>query len=123
HQIRGLEDMLGLKLFLRLTRSIELTEAGRLIQPGLRAGFESLRSAIDQLDRNRKEHVLVVSSTPGLTAKWLVPRLYRFIAQHPDIDTRISASVGYADFTTDGVDLGIRLSSGLHPGLYVEKLS
>jgi LysR family transcriptional regulator, glycine cleavage system transcriptional activator len=123
HQIRGLEDMLGLKLFLRRTRSIELTEAGRLIQPGLRAGFESLRGAIDQLDRNRKEHVLVVSSTPGLTAKWLVPRLYRFIAQHPDIDTRITASVGYADFTTDGVDLGIRLSSGLHPGLYVEKLS
>src|SRR4029078_6637810 len=109
HQIRGLEDMLGLKLFVRRTRSIELTEAGRLIQPGLRAGFESLRGAIDQLDRNRKERVLVVSSTPGLTAKWLVPRLYRFIAQHPDIDTRITASVGYADFTTDGVDLGIRL--------------
>ena len=123
HQIRGLEDVLGLKLFVRRPRSIELTEAARLIQPGIRTAFESLRVAIDQLDQGRKERVLVVSSTPGLTAKWLVPRLYRFLAKHPDIDTRISASVGYADFTTDGVDIGIRLTSGAHPDLYVEKLS
>jgi LysR family glycine cleavage system transcriptional activator len=123
HQIRGLEDLLGLKLFVRRPRSIELTEAARLIQPGIRTAFESLRVAIDQLDQGRKERVLVVSSTPGLTAKWLVPRLYRFLAKHPDIDTRISASVGYADFTTDGVDIGIRLTSGAHPDLYVEKLS
>jgi LysR family transcriptional regulator, glycine cleavage system transcriptional activator len=123
HQIRGLEDLLGLKLFHRRARSIELTETGRLIQPGIRTGFESLRVAIDQLDRGRRDRVLVVSSTPGLTAKWLVPRLYRFLAKHPEIDTRITASVGYADFTTDGVDLGIRLSSGAHPDLHVEKLS
>ena len=89
HQIRGLEDLLGLKLFVRRPRSIELTEAARLIQPGIRTGFESLRVAIDQLDQGRRERVLVVSSTPGLTAKWLVPRLYRFLAKHPDIDTRI----------------------------------
>jgi LysR family transcriptional regulator, glycine cleavage system transcriptional activator len=123
HQIRGLEDLLGLKLFLRRPRSIELTEAARLIQPGIRTAFESLRVAMDQLDQGRRDRVLVVSSTPGLTAKWLVPRLYRFLAKHPDIDTRITASVGYANFATDGVDIGIRLSSGAHPDLYVEKLS
>jgi len=123
HQIRGLEDLLGLKLFHRRARSIELTEAARLIQPGIRNGFESLRAAIDQLGRGHREKILVVSSTPGLTAKWLVPRLYRFLAKHPDIDTRITASTGYANFTSDGVDLGIRLSSGAHPDLYVEKLS
>ena len=123
HQIRGLEDLLGLKLFLRRPRSIELTEAARLIQPGIRTAFESLRAAMDQLDQGRRDRVLVVSSTPGLTAKWLVPRLYRFLAEHPDIDTRITASVGYANFATDGVDIGIRLSSGAHPDLYVEKLS
>jgi LysR family glycine cleavage system transcriptional activator len=123
HQIRGLEDLLGLKLFIRRARSIELTEAARLIHPGIRTGFESLRVAIDQLDQGRKDRVLVVSSTPGLTAKWLVPRLYRFLTKHPDIDTRITASVGYANFITDGVDIGIRLTSGAHPDLYVEKLS
>ena len=123
HQIRGLEDLLGLKLFLRRARAIELTAAARSIYPGIRAGFESLREAVDRLDRGKQDRVLVVSATPGLTAKWLVPRLYRFLAQHPEIDTRITASVGYANFTSDGVDVGIRLSNGIHPELHVEKLS
>ncbi len=52
-----------------------------------------------------------------------MPRLYKFLALHPDIETRITASVGYANFTTDDIDVGIRLSSGVHPDLYVEKLS
>ena len=66
---------------------------------------------------------MVVSASPGLTAKWLVPRIYRFLARHPDVDTRISAGTAYSNFTTDGVDVGIRLSSGVHPELHVEKLS
>jgi LysR family transcriptional regulator, glycine cleavage system transcriptional activator len=123
HQIRGLEDMLELKLFHRRARAIELTDAGRLIYPGIRTGFESIREAVERLDRNFKDRVLVVSSSPGLTAKWLVPRLYKFLALHPEIETRISASIAFANFTTDDVDIGIRLSSGAHPDLYVEKLS
>src|SRR5262249_44406922 len=122
HQIRGLEDLLGLKLFLRRARAIELTEAARAIYPGIRSGFESLRSAVEQLDRAKQHRILVVSASPGLTAKWLVPRIYRFLAQYPDIDTRISAGTAYSNFTTDGVDVGIRLSSGAHPELHVEKL-
>jgi len=123
HQIRGLEDLLGLKLFLRRARAIELTDAARLIYPGIRTGFEHLRAAVEQLDRARQDRILVVSASPGLTAKWLVPRIYRFLEKHPDIDTRISASSGFSDFVTDGVDVGIRLSSGAHPELHVEKLS
>jgi LysR family glycine cleavage system transcriptional activator len=123
HQIRGLEALLGLKLFHRRPRAIELTEPARTIYPGIRSGFETIREAVERLDRGRHERILVVSSTPGLTAKWLVPRLYRFLALHPDTEARISASVAYADFVSDGVDVGIRLSSGAHPDLYVEKLS
>ena len=123
HQIRGLEELLGLKLFLRRARAIELTDAARLIFPGIQAGFESLRQAIDRLEPSRQDRVLVVSATPGLTAKWLAPRLYRFLAKHPDIDTRVAASAAYVNFATDGIDVGIRLSSGVHAGLYVEKLS
>jgi LysR family glycine cleavage system transcriptional activator len=122
HQIRGLEDLLGLKLFHRRARAIELTEAARSIYPGIRAGFESLRTAVEQLDRARQDRILVVSATPGFTAKWLAPKLYRFLTVHPDIEARITASVGYANFTTDGVDVGIRLTSGDHPELHVEKL-
>src|SRR5262245_36939426 len=123
HQIRGLEDLLGLKLFHRRARSIELTPSARLIYPGIRTGFEAIREAVERLGRGKQDRVLVVSSTPGLTAKWLVPRLYKFLALHPDIETRITASVGYANFATDDIDVGIRLSSGAHPDLYVEKLS
>jgi LysR family transcriptional regulator, glycine cleavage system transcriptional activator len=123
HQIRGLEELLGLRLFHRRARAIELTEAARLIYPGIRTGFESIRDAVERLDRGKQDRLLVVSSTPGLTAKWLVPRLYKFLALHPDIETRITASVGYANFATDDIDVGIRLSSGVHPDLYVEKLS
>jgi LysR family glycine cleavage system transcriptional activator len=123
HQIRGLEDLLGLKLFFRRARAIELTDAARLIYPGIQTGFESLRQAVERLEPSRQDRVLVVSATPGLTAKWLAPKLYRFLAKHPDIDTRISASSAYVNFTADGVDVGIRLSSGNHPEFYVEKLS
>ena len=123
HQIRGLEDLLGLKLFFRRARAIELTDAARLIYPGIQTGFESLRAAVERLEPSRQDRVLVVSATPGLTAKWLAPRLYRFLGRHPDIDTRISASSAYVNFAADGVDVGIRLSSGNHPELYVEKLS
>ncbi len=123
HQIRGLEDMLQLKLFHRRARAIELTDAGRLLYPGVQVGFQNLREAVERLDRTRQDNVLVISATPGLTAKWLAPRLYRFLAQHPDIDPRISASVGFANFAADGIDVGIRLSAGVHPDLHVEKLT
>ena len=122
HQIRGLEEQLGLALFYRRTRAIELTDAGRLLYPGLHAGFESVRDAVGRLDRAREDRVLVISATPGLTAKWLVPRLWRFMAAHPDIDARISASLRYADFIADDVDVAIRLSNGVHSDLHVEKL-
>ena len=123
HQIRGLEALLGLKLFHRRARAIELTEPARTIYPGIHSGFQTIREAVERLALGRHDRVLVVSSTPGLTAKWLVPHLYRFLAHNPHIEARISASVGYANFTSDGVDVGIRLSPGVHPDLYVEKLS
>jgi LysR family transcriptional regulator, glycine cleavage system transcriptional activator len=122
HQIRALEQQLGLALFHRRTRAIELTDAGRLIYPGLHAGFESVRNAIGQLERGREANVLVISATTGLTAKWLMPRLWRFLHAHPDIDARISASMKLADFVTDGVDAAIRLSKGHHSDLHVERL-
>src|ERR1044071_8515131 len=90
HQIRGLEGQLGLMLFTRRTRAIELTEAGRTLYPGLHAGFESVRGAVARLDRERSANILVISATVGLAAKWLVPRLWRFLHANPEIDARVS---------------------------------
>ena len=74
HQIRGLEDHLGLKLFERGVRSIALTAAGKALQPGLEAGFLHIRDALASLNRLTDARVLVISAPPGFTSKWLAPR-------------------------------------------------
>ena len=108
HQIRGLEELLGLKLFERRVRSVALTSAGKRLYPGLQTGFMHIKDAVAGLRRDGAEHVLVISTAPGLTAKWLAPRLYRFSAAYPEIDVRISSTIGAANFTTDGVDAAVR---------------
>jgi LysR family transcriptional regulator, glycine cleavage system transcriptional activator len=109
HQIRGLEDHLGLKLFDRGVRSIALTAAGKALYPDLQAGFLHIQDALASLERLDDTHVLVISTPPGLTAKWLAPRLYRFSIAYPEIDVRVSSSINNANFTTDGVDAAIRI--------------
>jgi LysR family glycine cleavage system transcriptional activator len=126
HQIRGLEELLGVQLFERRVRAIALTDAGKLLYPGLQTGFARIREAVEGLDRAGRDGVLVISAPPGFTAKWLVPRLYRFTSAHPEIDVRSSASTAYADFTSDGVDVAIRnLPAGarIDPSLSSEKLT
>jgi LysR family glycine cleavage system transcriptional activator len=122
HQIRRLEEEVGVPLFHRRTRAIELTDAGRLIYPGLHAGFESVRGAVGLLDRDRSGNILVISATVGLSAKWLMPRLWRFLRAHPDVDARVSASMKIADFASEGVDVAIRLTKHIQGDLYDEKL-
>lgn len=125
HQIRGLEDLLGLKLFERHVRAISLTSAGRQLFPGLRTGFVHIRDAVAGLSEASDERVLVISTPPGLTAKWLAPRLYRFSAAHPEIDVRISSSLGTANFATDGVDAAVRnlpADAAADPDLLIDAL-
>lgn len=108
HQIRGLEAQLGQQLFVRKVRAIELTAVGKMLYPGLQTGFTHIRDAVDGIQLRADDHVLVVSTPPGFTTKWLAPRLYRFAIAQPDIDARVSSSMANADFRTDGVDLAIR---------------
>ncbi len=125
HQIRGLEDALGLKLFQRGVRSIALTAAGRQLYPALRVGFTHIRDAINDLASAGDARILVVSTPPGFTAKWLAPRLYRFSSAYPDIDARVSSSLSSANFTTDGVDVALRnlsVDAVADPDLVAEKL-
>ena len=108
HQVRGLEDFLGVKLFERRVRAIALTPAGKQLYPGLQTGFAHIREAVASLDIGHAAHVLVVSTSPGLTSKWLARRLYRFGDAHPDVDVRISSTAANANFATDGIDLAVR---------------
>ena len=122
HQIKTLEDHLGVRLLQRDGRTTMLTEAGQACLPGIRSGFESLAAAIQELDRLGASGILNVSVAPSFAAKWLVPRLDRFTERFPDIDVRVSASMQLADFESDGVDLAIRYGAGRYPGLAVELL-
>ena len=125
HQIRGLEDALGLKLFQRGVRSIALTAAGRQLYPALHAGFTHIRDAINNLSSAVDPRILVVSTLPGFTAKWLAPRLYRFSGAYPEIDARVSSSASNANFITDGVDVALRnlsLDAVADSNLVIEKL-
>jgi LysR family glycine cleavage system transcriptional activator len=108
HQIKALEAQLGLLLFERRSRAIALTREGAQLYPGLRAGFDHIQKALLELKRRKEPRILVVSTPPGLTARWLAPRLFRFAELHPKLDLRISSSAGVADFQLDGVDAAIR---------------
>lgn len=123
HQIKALEDHLGLPLFRRFNRGLALTEEGAVLTPGLRDGFDRLVAAVQRLDECRSGGALVVSVAPSFAAKWLVPRLERFTRGHPDIDVRISATMELADLRRDPVDVAIRFGWGDYPGLDVHKLT
>lgn len=89
HQIKLLEDHLGIKLFVRSNNVLALTVAGERYLPRVRDAFRALAAATDDLmDENNT--VLKVAVAPTFGAKWLVPRLYRFLAQHPDIRVEIN---------------------------------
>jgi LysR family glycine cleavage system transcriptional activator len=125
HQIRGLEELLGVKLFERRVRAIALTAIGKQLYPGLQTGFAKIREAVEGIGTAHNAKVLVLSTSPGLTAKWLAPRLYRFAAACPDVDVRISSAMANANFVTDGVDMALRNMPVPHQtdsSLVVEKL-
>ncbi len=122
HQIRRLEDELGVKLFVRQSRSLALTPQAADYLPGIRAAFQDLRTATDRLLRKGQDRVLTVSTVASFAAKWLLPRLTGFQEQHPDIEVRITTSVDLVDFRRDDVDAAIRYGRGQWPGLQAEWL-
>lgn len=116
-QIRALEDIVGQPLFIRRTRAIELTDAGREALPLLTAAFDQIERAAIAMRRRTDRQVVTVSVSPSFCTIWLVPRLASFNARHPEIDLRLDASDRMANFTTDGTDVGIRYGNGDYPGL------
>ncbi len=122
HQVKALEDQLGVVLFRRLNRAMMLTSAGQIFLPGLRDGFDRLARAVDRVRSECETGTLNVSVAPSFAAKWLVPRLDRFRATHPDIDVRIDANNGIVDLARSEADVAIRYGPGHYPGLHVDQL-
>src|SRR5438270_7496589 len=122
HQIHALEEDLGIRLFHRLNRSIELTASARVLLPGLSDAFAGIQASVRRLRAHNDTGTLTVTASPSIAAKWLVPRLHRFQEQNPAIDVRISTTDTMVDLTRGDFDLGIRYGTGRYPGLDVELL-
>src|SRR5205823_13050939 len=122
HQIHALEEDLGVQLFRRLNRAVELTASARVSLPGLSDAFSGIQASVRRLRAHNDTGTLTVTASPSFAAKWLVPRLHRFQTGNPAIDVRISASDEVVDLTKGDFDLAIRYGTGRYSGLHVESL-
>ena len=123
HQMRILEAHLGARLFLRLPRRLALTAEGLAYARELGRVFERIGDATAALQAQPRREILAVTSLPSLAARWLIPRLGRFIDAHPLIDLRVVATERQVDFVRESVDIGIRWGYGRYAGLLSEKLA
>ena len=136
HQVKTLEEFLGVQLFRRLNRGLELTPAARAALPKLREGFDCLAQAVAMLRPQGDNGQLTVSVAPSFAARWLMPRLHRFFAAHPELDVRISARTrltnkrGHDNAVERATienwleesDVAILYGHGDYPGYRVDKL-
>ncbi len=106
-QIRALEDTLGVVLFKRMTRNLELTQEAERALPALRAGFLQFEESVRVLQDAQGSKVLTIAAPRDFTAKWLNARLAAYAALHPDVRFVIAASEGPPDFTQANLDLAI----------------
>lgn len=109
-QIRALEDTLGVVLFKRMTRNLELTAEAERALPALRAGFLHFEESVRILQDGQGSKVLTLSAPRDFTTKWLAARLARYAAVNPDIRFVLAANDGVPDFTQANLDLAIVLS-------------
>jgi LysR family glycine cleavage system transcriptional activator len=122
HQVKALEDFLGLKLFRRMNRALLLTDEGQILFPGIGEAFDLIAQTTNRLHRYDHAGLLTVGTMDTLAATWLVPRLGRFRKLHPDIDVRITTADHIVDYLRDGIDMGIRYGGGSWSGLEVDYL-
>jgi LysR family glycine cleavage system transcriptional activator len=114
-QMKSLETHLGVRLFHRLNRRVELTEGGAAFLPAARTALDVVEASAAGLSTATRQGPLVVSCLPTFMMRWLIPRLYDFNARHPAIDVRLSASSAPVDFAREGVDVAIRIGAGPWP--------
>ena len=116
HQIRALEEQLGVPLFVRKTRAIELTAAGEELAPVLTRSFLDIRNALEVVVS--EEAVITVSTSPSFATLWLVPRLLEFYAKYPKHYVQLDTTTRVIDLKQDRrVDVAIRYGRGPYDDL------
>lgn len=111
-QIRALEDLLGVVLFRRTPKGLELTDEARAGLDALRSGFLHFEEAVRAMQQGQSSYRLTIAAPRDFAARWLGPRLQRFAAANPDIRYTLVSSDSGLDFTEANLDCAIRLAEG-----------
>lgn len=121
HQVKALEELVGVPLFARNGRRVTLTADGKVLADRVRAALRDISEAMESVARRDRNNQLTVSMLPSFAARWLMPRLGRFMEKHPDIPVNVHASLALVDFVRDGADMAVRFGRGGWPNLEAEK--
>jgi len=119
HQVKTLEENLGVQLFIREAKALVLTPAGTAYLPSVQLAFRQLAEATQRL-QSKDRPSLKINMPPTFAVKWLIPRMDSFMRAHPDIDLKVSTSNHRIDFERDDFDMAIRYGRGDYPGLHAE---
>ena len=123
HQIRTLENWLGVALFERLARGVRLTQCGERLFGSLHGALLDIVQSVAQLRPQPSTGSLTLSTTPAFAALWLIPQLVQFYQAHPGIKVRVETSTELLDLQQDAsIDLVIRYGYGSHPSLHSQCL-
>ncbi|MGF6775416.1 LysR substrate-binding domain-containing protein [Paraburkholderia sp. GAS334] len=110
HAIVGLEQALGVELFVREPRGLSLTSEGADYLPYISKAFELIATGTQRLPDRRAHRTIAVSCAPTLASRWLLPRLHAFRSRWPDANVTVDTSRRLVEFPNDGFDFAIRLS-------------
>lgn len=121
HQIRLLEERVGCALFVRGPRGLKLTPVGERLFGNVAPHLDAIEDALKPLCA-RNQNTLSLSAMPSMTSSWLLPRLPRFVTQHPEVELNLDSSIELVDFAGGRFDAALRYGPGLWPGLVVEPL-
>ncbi|UJM90800.1 LysR substrate-binding domain-containing protein [Rhodanobacter denitrificans] len=121
HQMRQLEERLERRLFERGPRGVKLTAEGCLLLEAVGTHFDGIEHALAGY-RTRHHDALTLSASPGIMSSWLVPRLPRLVAAHPELELSLQSGSTLVDFEREPVDVALRYGRGEWAGLHSERL-
>ena len=122
HQVKALEDRLGVQLFRRTPRGLTVTDEGLTLFPTLSAAFERITQLMGQFDHGQRREVLTISVVGTFALGWLMPRLTQFEAQHPFVDVRLMTNNNKVDVAGESLDYAIRFGDGAWHGVAATRL-
>jgi LysR family glycine cleavage system transcriptional activator len=123
HQIKSLEEHLGVSLFARHGRRVALTPEGAAFAEQVRAALKTVADAVESISPEARQNSLTISVLPSFASRWLMPHIGKFVELYPEFEINVQSTISLANFTTDGVDVAIRFGLGPWPGVHTERIA